>query len=269
MQLFTLAASLPLAAAHMGFPPHVEPVLDNTSVIIASDEEIAEMAANFEIVARERAADIADGKNGGYCRNDMRPKFPGCHQFGNMWCWATAVSATTEYYGLSQQSQCHGLECEVVSWTFNDQCCPFKSRSDTCGNKGANIADIKRSMEHFTKRSWTIAKGPISKDALDASLQAGNPVTLLIGPEGRGATHVVTVHGCDGSGKYWYHDPARSFGEFIQGDYDWLLHQCVELGGEDPYYYGACSQGSPKAHPIRDEKTWYNTLYIPGSEVVV
>jgi len=269
MQLFTLVASLPLAAAQV--PSDIMELVfnpDNASAIIATDEEISEMAANFEAAVSQRAADIEDGKNGGFCHNDMRSSFPGCHQFGDMWCWATAVSATTEYYGLQHQNQCTGLECEVVSWTFNDdQCCPFTTRSSDCGKKGAYVTDIKRAMDHFTQRSWTTAHGPISKDALDASLQAGNPVTLLIGA--RGPTHVVTVHGCDGSGNYWYHDPERDFGEFITGDYDWLLNQCVELGGDDPYYYGACDAASPKAHPIRVVTKWWDTLYIPASAAVV
>lgn len=226
------------------------------------------MAKNFEAAVSERAADIANGKNSGYCSIDMRPTFPGCHQFGNMWCWATAVAATTEHYGLEHQRQCIGLECEVVSWTFNDQCCPFKSRSDACGKKGASLSDIKRSMDHFTQRSWTVSNGPISKDALDASLQAGNPVTLEIGDDRR-PSHIVTIHGCDGNGKYWYHDSSRDYGEFVQGDYDWLLRQCVELGGDDPYYYGVCDPASPKAHPIRVVTKWWNTLYIPGSAAVV
>merc|ERR1711865_705289 len=57
--------------------------------------------------------------------------------------------------------------------------------------------------------------------------------------------------------------------QFITGDYDWLLNQCVELGGDDPYYYGACDAASPKAHPIRVVTKWWDTLYIPASAAVV
>lgn len=257
--------------------PFVVQADSNTTLygaIIATDEEIAIQREGFDKVVADRAACTPDNGCNAYstCSNDMRDRFPGCHQSGNMWCWATAVAAATEYYGAggSHGDQCQGLECDVVSWTFNEQCCPFKAKDDACGMEGASWSTIQRSINHYTGRSWQRPNGPISQVMLDASLQAGNPVLLEIGDE-RSPSHVVTLHGC-GSGKYWYHDPERDFGEFINVDYDWLLHQCVvwmHNGGNAILV--PCQSGSAKDPDeiFRIERKWWDTLYIPGSVAVV
>lgn len=125
-------------------------------------------------------------------------------------------------------------------------------------------------MNHFTGKTWQRSTGPVNKATLDAALQGGNPVTLGIGGQ-RGADHVVTIHGC-GSGKYWYHDPEREYNEFIQVDYDWLLHQCVawQHNGGNPILI-PCQTGSPKGSDeiFRVEKQWWDTIYIPGSVAMV
>jgi len=243
-----------------------------SSAVYTTDEDAAEQRKNFDIVVKARAEGAGENS---YCSNDMRSKMPGCHQSGHMWCWATAVAATSEYYGTSGHfgDQCKGLECEVVTWTFKssgDNCCPFKSGSDACGRKGAFFRDIERAMNHFTKKTWTSTNGPLDKATLDATLQAGNPVTMGIGPGGS-ATHVVTLHGC-GSGKYWYHDPERNYGEFINVDYDWLLNQCVawQHNGGNAILI-PCVSGSAKGPDeiFRIEDKWYQTLHLPASVALV
>lgn len=246
----------------------------NTSfAIYATDEEAAEQRKNFDIVLSERAASKAAGENS-YCSNDMRSSFPGCTQSGTMWCWATAVAAAMEYYGVGGQlgDECHGIECQVVTWTYGDNCCPYipgGHRDDACGQQGAYFQDIQKAMNHFTGMQWQKSTGPLDKSTLDAALQAGNPVILGIG--GNFADHVVTLHGC-GSDMYWYHDPERLYNEFIHVDYDWLLNQCVAWqhnGGHAILI--PCQHGSPKGSDeiFRIEKKWFDTIYISGSTAVV
>jgi len=271
MQLFAgLVVSLPLVAVANSNTSL--PGFDNDVVsIIATDEEIAESRSNFEIAVINRAASVSDGENS-YCRNDMRPSFPGCHQYGDMWCWATAIAGAMEYYtGGQRGDKCVGKECKVVSWTFPDQanCCPHPAphTQSECGKRGAAWGTVQKSLNHFTGLSWQRPNGPLSKAALDAALRGGNPVILEIGDDRR-PSHVVTIHGCDGNEKYWYHDPSRDFQEFLLVDYDFLLNQCVALGGLDNYY-APCQ--SPK-HPqeiFRVQRKWWDTLYIPGAVTIV
>ena len=162
--------------------------------ISASDDEVAEMRKNFQTVADAYLTSSVKTT----CSRDMRDRFPACHQLGTMWCWATAVAAATEYYTSRSESKCVGLECEIVGWTFSKQCCPdvpgtlVESIPSACGDKGAGWAKVQQAVNHFTGKSWERPNGPLDKATLDATLQSGNPVIMMIGPE-ENPTHVVTV----------------------------------------------------------------------------
>ena len=149
------------------------------------------------------------------CNHDMRSTLPACTQLGSMWCWATATASFTEYYKASGPAQCHGLECQIVSWcpkpphcsSSKAQCCPLDSHKE-CGADGATYTMIVEAATHFTGRKHSDHGGPMSQAELDAKLQAGKPIMMLVGA-GASATHVVWVRGC-GGGKYYFWDPEWS-----------------------------------------------------------
>jgi len=238
----------------------------NTSYpIMASEEEIDEMRRNIQIVQEDhhrRGASLHST-----CSNDMRSTMPGCHQSGEMWCWATAVAAATEHYTGRSGDQCRGLECQVVGHAYKEDCCPFKSATDHCGEHGGYAYQIVDELKHSTGMSFTEAKGTVSKTALDASLQSGSPVILLVGND-KQATHVVTLHGCNGSGKYWHHDPERDYGTFEAVDYNWLAgDMCFAWVGRR---LEVCKGSKNPGEDFRFYRKWWNTVYIPShSETVV
>lgn len=244
--------------------------------IDASDAEISEQRHNYEMVMEAHLnSDVQTT-----CSTDMRERFPACHQLGTMWCWATAVAAATEYYTNRTGARCVGLECDIVGWTFSQVCCPFtgtEGDKDACGDRGAGWEKIQKALNHFTGQSWQRPKGPLDKATLDATLQSGNPVIIEVGPDVH-PNHVVTVHGCDGGGKYWFHDPefindptnpkSSYYEEYFLVDYSWLLEMCyvwvrdASAGGQKLI---ACTRGSPKASNeiFRIESRWWDTLYVP------
>lgn len=225
------------------------------------------MHKNMEIVLKRNFGAAVNSQS--TCSNDMRDRMPGCHQLGSMWCWATSIASAMEYYGTASAEQCVGVECQVVSWTYNEDCCPFKSMDDACGSQGAYMSDILRAVNHFTPATFTRSTGPLDKATLDAALQGGSPVIMGIGSR-NSPDHIVTLHGC-GGGKYYYHDPERDYNEFIEVDYDWLHNQCVVWmhNGGNPILV-PCIHGSPKQADeiFRVEKKWFDTVYVPGSVVV-
>lgn len=252
---------------------------NGSNPIIVTPEEIAEMRRNSEAVLRAYVSGSdrvgANAELQSACTKDLRSYVPGCHQFGSMWCWATAISAAMQKYTGHKVQECKGLECQVVGWTFSEQCCPLDSHK-SCDKEGAYPATIVKAIDHFTSRTWTQAKSILTKNALDATLQAGNPIVMLVGGD-RGPNHVVTLHGCDSSGKYWFHDPERNYNEFILVDYDWLAtNMCVvwtkDSSVSDGYRMARCgSVKSPLGKPMTPYK-WWDTIYIPvkgESEVVV
>lgn len=239
--------------------------LSNSSLpVMASKEEIQEMLANIQSVKEDHRR----GASHSYCSTDMRKGFPGCHQYGEMWCWATAVAAATEYYTGRSGDQCTGLECQIVGDKLNTNCCPYEGASDTCLNEGGYASEIVDSLKHFTGKTFTNAKGTVHKNTLEASLQSGNPVILLIGNDDY-PTHVVTLHGCDGSGKYWHHDPEREFGTFEAVDYDWLAgDMCFAWVKSNVHQPEVCSGSKNPGEQFRYTRKWWNTLYISGDTVV-
>merc|ERR1712176_149096 len=90
-------------------------------------------------------------------------------------------------------------------------------------------------------------------------------VLMEIGDEDR-PTHVVTIHGCDGNGKYWWHDPETHYGEYLLVDYHWLFHMCrawVKADNPDGAKLIVCPPGPPGPDEIfRYSKKWWDTLYI-------
>lgn len=225
------------------------------------------MLTNIQLVHEDHRR----GASHSYCSNDMRSAFPGCHQYGDMWCWATAVAAATEYYTGRSGDQCIGLECQIVGQKLKDNCCPYESASDTCLNEGAYVEEIVDSLKHFTGKKFTHAKGTVHKSTLEASLESGSPVILLIGDD-EAPSHAVTLHGCNGSGKYWYHNPERDFGTFKAVDYDWLAgDMCfawVKSDSPTGEALEVCSGSKNPGEYFRFTHKWWDTLYIPGETVV-
>lgn len=208
------------------------------------------------------------GQGASKCSNDMRNKFPGCHQSGSMWCWATAVAEVEEYYNGRTGDQCKGVECEVVSYTYNDDCCPFKDPKDECGSKGGTVTMIKNALKHFTGRSFTNAGGPLDEATLSATLQSGNPVIVEVGDDRR-PNHIMTLHGCDGSGNYWLHDPERDYGDFLAGDYDWLIHgMCRAWVDRSNARLVKCEGDKNPDEIFRVTTKWWDTVYIPAEVTV-
>lgn len=232
-----------------------------------SEEELAakrqQMAYIKDLFEQGNAANA-------YCNNDMRNNFPGCHQSGSMWCWATAVAAVEEYYNGGVGDQCRGKECEVVSYTYHKDCCPFRSKDDECGSKGGTTTMIKNAIHHFTGKNFVEAGGPLSEDQLAATLQAGNPVVLEVGTDSR-PTHIVTIHGCDGNGQFWYHDPERNYGEWTLGDYGWLLNgMCRAWVDRSNARLVKCEGAKNPDEIFRVTSKWWDTVYIPaGADVTV
>lgn len=226
------------------------------------------MRMNTRIVKEDHRRNSAHST----CSNDMRKTFPGCHQFGEMWCWATAVAAATEYYTGRSGDQCVGLECQVAGQLLNADCCPFKSSTDTCGETGATSDEILKSLKYWTGMKFKSAKGILPKATLDASLQSGNPVLLEVGRDD-GPSHLVTLHGCSGSGKYWHHDPERDYGTFEKVDYDWLAgDMCFAWVACDDCPHKqrleVCSGSENPGEYFRYYNKWWNALYVPGETVV-
>jgi len=129
---------------------------------------------------------------------------------------------------------------------------------------------IQSAMNNFTTKSWQAQGGQLDQATLDAALQGGNPVVLLLHGGSRPLT-TVTIHGCDGAGKYWFHSPSQDHSEqtFFEVDYDWLRHVCIVW--RKPYVTSACQSGSPTYDDevFRKESSWVNTLFIPGSAAIV
>jgi hypothetical protein len=224
-------------------PPPPPPPPGSGGPISASSAEVDLMRSTYQSVLAAQLSKPGQTT----CSNDMRTKFPACHQLGTMWCWATAVAQATEYYTSQEGSQCVGLECEIVGWTFSDDystCCPFDAHKDTCGDRGAGWETVQRSLNHFTNKSWERPNGPLDKATLDATLQSGNPVIMMVGPE-TSPNHVVTIHGCDASGKYWFHDPEfisdptdpthLDYDKWYLVDFNWLLQMCYVWVHDDSW----------------------------------
>mmetsp|Transcript_34451 Transcript_34451/g.67982 ORF Transcript_34451/g.67982 Transcript_34451/m.67982 type:complete len:233 (-) Transcript_34451:264-962(-) len=224
------------------------------------------MKQNFEKIVNDQS--LSSTSISTTCSKDMRSEMPACHQFGEMWCWATAVAAVTQYYGEAHASQCTGLECKVVGWTFQTECCPYSSHVEDCGSRGAYLPTITTALNHFTSKEWSLTKSALTKATLDATLQQGNPVVLGIGPHSS-PNHIVTVHGCDGNGNYWFHDPERNYGEYLLGDYNWLVKQCYAWVDKSDPKLVHCIQGSAKLpnEIVRIEMNWLSTHYIAPSTV--
>ena len=244
-----------LVAFCAGAPPPAPPAPPPgpAGPINASSAEVDLMRSTYESVL---AAQL-ENPGRSTCSHDMRAGFPPCHQLGTMWCWATAVAAATEYYTSQGAARCVGLECEIVGWTFSDDystCCPAETYKDTCGDRGAGWDKVQKALNHFTKKTWERPNGPLDKATLDATLQAGNPVIMMVGPATH-PNHVVTVHGCSPSGKYWFHDPEfisdptdpkhKNYEEWFEVDFDWLLEMCYVWVHDD-------SQTDPRARPWTD-----------------
>lgn len=73
---------------------------------------------------------------------------------------------------------------------------------------------------HFTGRKMVLSNGPMPQATLDAKLQAGHPILMMIG--NYGFHHVVSVGGC-GNGAYYYHDPETAAGDYETRSYAQLV----------------------------------------------
>ena len=199
-----------LAAVTVEAPLNVTPIFG--AVLSWNASEYATRLARWEALASTM---VESSEPQSKCDNDLRSNVPSCTQSGAMWCWATAISAFTEYYTSKGPAQCRGLECQVVGWcpkppdcsTSKAQCCPFEKHPE-CGRDGASPSMIQEAATHFTGKEHTDFGGPMPQAALDSELQAGNPVMMLVGA-GQSATHVVWLRGCS-AGKYYFWDPEWS-----------------------------------------------------------
>lgn len=156
-----------------------------------------------------------------------------------MWCWAAGVAALAAHY--TRQTSCD-LQCSVVGWcpawvdkeddTPNSmalgcaggpiECCPLAAHMN-CTVDSATYEMLLESAMHFTGRRHHLYDGPMPPEALDATLDAGTPILMLIGQNASStASHVVSVAGC-GGGAYFYHDPETSAGLYTQLEYNDLL----------------------------------------------
>jgi len=171
------------------------------------------------------------------------------------------------------------VECDIVGWTFSQQCCPYKDHVNDCGSEGASWGTIQRAVNHFTGKSFSRPNGPLDQKTLDATLQAGNPVLIEVGSDS-GPNHVVTLHGCDGKGGYWFHDPERDVGEYLQGstetgmvpvDYHWLLNMCMAWVDKANPKLVSCDRSAPKGadEMFRIKWKWWDTLYVNSQMTVV
>jgi len=229
-----------------------------------TEEELEEKRKNM--VLMEELFEQSNGAS--TCSNDMRSSFPGCHQSGEMWCWATSVASVEEFYNGRTGDQCKGVECQVVSFTTGNDCCPFKSRTDECGERGGTVREITKAIQHFSGRSFTIAGGPLSEATLSAALQGGNPVILEVGND-KAPNHIMTLHGCDGSGNYWLHDPEREYGDFVKGDYNWLIHgMCRAWVDRSNARLVACEGDKNPDEIFRVTTKWWDTIYVPAGVTV-
>jgi len=192
------------------------------------------------------------------CTNDMRKKMPSCSQLGNMWCWATGVSALTEFYTGSGPGQCRGLECQIVGWCPkpphcssqpHTQCCPYSQHQSDCGNDGASHDMIVEAATHFTGKQHVSQGGALSQEALDKTLQAGKPVLMLIGP-GTSATHQQYLRGC-GDGKYYFWDP--EWGTTHNGH----VEPVYPTGSDKRSYKELLSYTYPTGYKVN----WLDTVY--------
>jgi hypothetical protein len=73
---------------------------------------------------------------------------------------------------------------------------------------------------HFTGKHMVQTEGPMAQKDLDAKLQGGHPILMLVGDYT--PYHVVSVGGC-GNGKYYFHDPEWAAGDYQEYTYDQLL----------------------------------------------
>jgi hypothetical protein len=105
---------------------------------------------------------------------------------------------------------------------------------------------IVEAATHFTGRKMVLSNGTMSQATLDAKLQAGHPIMMLIGiglP-----SHVVTVAGC-GSGSYWLHDPETAVGNYEARTYDELVW--MKLGRRMVKWLDTIAAADGEAPPTR------------------
>jgi len=148
------------------------------------------------------------------CEADLRSQITPCTQFCSEWCWATNAAMLANYYlGIHQ---CKGYECAIVSDTYRMPCCPAVGQScsgsshdqpNQCNKPNADWQGISQTLMQVTKgRQFTSSQSALSQSALDAILQAGNPVEIGVMWSGGKGGHALSIGGCSG-GKYFLHDP--------------------------------------------------------------
>lgn len=137
---------------------------------------------------------------------------PTCYQVCNMWCWATVTSMTVDYY--RGESTCQGLECQVPSLEFGQQCCPYtrsckggpsgpNDTATTCNRPGSSTW-MANAAQTLTKGSFT-TYGALNQTTLDKALNSGRPVMIAVDWTWGGG-HTLIIGGC-GNGTYYVHDP--------------------------------------------------------------
>jgi len=246
--------------------------------IVLTSEEMVEALANWnKTMEAHRVGDniAEDGRcystNGQY---DLRKNLPACLQYDPNWCWATAVAELAHFYKPDEYpetgSDCHGVECKVVSNKEGHDltaCCPEKVRCHdpakptccksflgttcqaSCGPFGHKVEDsectshscsvagsprdITDGIEFMTGEKYTFKPGPLWQRDIDQVVGSGYPVLIIVTWEGSGGGHVLSLAGC-GNGKYFLHDPWTAS---KQGRYQVLTYKEV-LQYHPPYAKG-------------------------------
>lgn len=223
---------------------------------------------------------------GGTCSKDIRKAFPACLQYEPQWCWATAVAELAGFWKPKEYpetgSDCHGVECQVVSTKHESQeccqigcgaskptCCknilgtseceatcgPFSSPTNAtvcrdqdesvCGSIDGTLQDILDGITRYSEKKYVVkADGPLAQRDLDALMNRGHPVIITV-VWTTGGGHALTLGGCAESGQYYLHDP-----EDQQGAYQTLSYEQV-------------ASYVPPAKPSLVGK-WLMTIYLDG-----
>jgi len=179
-----------------------------SGVVYVDEKDLAEKLQQNELNMQEYRAN-GSSRNGN-CAGDHTHKMPVCFQICSEWCWATAVTMTSDYY--KGQSYCQGFECAVAEQEFGGQCCPFtnschnqyKDPATAC-NRGGTSVQMRDAAAHFTGGSFTNT-GPLSQADLDKALNTGRVVMIAVRWQGTNTGHALIIGGC-GNGYYYLHDP--------------------------------------------------------------
>jgi hypothetical protein len=162
---------------------------------------------------------------------------PICFQICDEWCWATVSSMTADFY--QGKNQCAGLECQMPTREFGQQCCPYTNSCNnkpndpatTC-NKGGTSQQMADATGAYAGGGFSVY-GPFDQATLDNTLNSKRPVMITVSWQGGGG-HALMVGGCD-NGRYYLHDPWGWYSSMPANwqslSYDQLLSYVAPNGG--------------------------------------